>query len=165
MPPFLLDANFFIEAYRKGFPMDVVPSFWDKLKELSIVSKVISLDKVKAEIFKHEDALKQWCENHLPENFFYDSSEVILVYGEVVRWAHSKRDNPYTQAALDVFMDADTADAWLVAYALQHGLPLVTNEVSAPDSKRSIKIPDVCRPFGVQVYQPMDMFRALGERI
>jgi hypothetical protein len=66
---------------------------------------------------------------------------------------------------MDVFLDADEADAWLVAYALKFGFPLVTNEVSAPDSKKSIKIPDACVPFGVRAIQPMDLFRELGEKM
>ncbi len=165
MTPFLLDANFFIEAYRKGFPMDVIPSFWVKLKELADAGKIISLDKVKDEIYKNEDELKFWCEANLPASFFKDSSEVLDAYKEVVQWAYSKRENPYSQSALDVFMEADAADAWLVAYALKHKQPLVTNEVAAPESKKSIKIPDACRSFGVQTFQPMEMLRALGEKI
>jgi len=40
----------------------------------------------------------------------------------------SKKDH-YRQRALNEFLDADEADAWLVAYALEHGLSIVTYEV------------------------------------
>lgn len=165
MPPFLLDTNFFIESYRKGFPMDVVPSFWVKLKTLAVEKKVISVDKVRDEIYRNDDELKTWCESNLPEDFFKDTTGVIAEYSQVVNWAFSKKDNPYSQQALDIFMDSEEADAWLVAFAKKHSHPLVTNERSEPASKKSVKIPDVCSPFGVRCVLPMDMFRELSEKI
>ena len=33
--PFIIDSNFFIQAYRINYPFDVVPSFWVKVKELA----------------------------------------------------------------------------------------------------------------------------------
>lgn len=165
MTAFLLDTNFFIESYRKGFPMDVVPSFWDKLKVLAEEKKVISVDKVKDEIYRNDDELKAWCEVNLPEDFFKDTTEVITEYSQVVNWAFSKKDNPYSQQALDIFMNAEEADAWLVAFAKKHSHPLVTNERSEPASKKSVKIPDACAPIGVRYVLPMDMFRELGEKI
>ena len=44
--PYLLDSNFFIEAFRTSYPFDVVPSFWVKVKELAAEGKIISIDKV-----------------------------------------------------------------------------------------------------------------------
>ena len=111
MAAFLLDTNFFIESYRKGFPMDVIPSFWDKLKVLAEGKKVISVDKVKDEIYRNDDELKAWCEANLPEDFFKDTTEVIAEYSQVVNWAFSKKDNQYSPQALDIFMDSEEANA------------------------------------------------------
>lgn len=55
------------------------------------------------------------------------------------------------------------ADAWLVAFALSQGIPLITYEKSEPNSKKKIKIPDVCIQFGVSYHSTIDMFRLLGE--
>ena len=52
-------------------------------------------------------------------------------------------------------------DGWLVAYARVHGATVVTNEQSAPESKREIKLPDVCDQFGVQHENTFAMLRAL----
>jgi hypothetical protein len=165
MPQFLLDTNFFIEAHRKSYPMDVFPSFWERIQELVNAEILVSIDKVKGEIFKNEDELKIWCIEKLSNAFFQNSDEAIAEYKQIITWAYSKRNNPYTQSALDVFMNADEADAWLVAYALKNHLSLVTFEVSSPESKKSIKLPDACIPFGVQCLQPMDMFRVLGVKM
>jgi Domain of unknown function (DUF4411) len=164
MPPYLLDSNFFIQAHRIGFPLDVVPSFWGKIKELALESKIISIDKVKNEIYRDGDDLQIWCEENLPNDFFKSSSSVITSYAKIVTWAHSKNQQ-YTQQAMNTFMDSEEADAWLIAFGYAHGIPIVTYEISSPLSKKSIKIPDVCLPFGVRTLIPIEMFRELGVRI
>ena len=164
MPPYLLDSNFFIQAHRIGFPLDVVPSFWNKVKELAENGKIISIDKVKNEIYRDGDDLEKWCRDNLPLDFFKNASTVITSYAQIVTWAHSKNDQ-YTQQALNTFMDADEADAWLIAYGYTHSYPIVTYEISSPSSKKSIKIPDACLPFGVKTLIPIEMFRELGVRI
>ena len=57
---------------------------------------------------------------------------------------------------------ATGADGWLVAYARVHGATVVTNEQSAPDSKREIKLPDVCDQFEVQHKNTFAMLRTLN---
>jgi len=105
MTPYLLDANFFIEAHRTHYPMDVFPSFWEKVKELAEAEKIISLDKVKDELYRNEDGLKIWCGTNLPESFFHKAAGAIDEYSKVVRWAYSKLNKPYSQSALDVFRE------------------------------------------------------------
>ena len=164
MPPYLIDTSFFIQAHRIGFPMDVFPSFWNKIKALAGEEKIISIDKVKKEVYVNEDELKKWFEINIGGKFFRDSSTIISAYTKVVRWAVSK-NNQYNQKALNEFLDADVADAWLVAYAHANNLIVVTNEVSAPMSKSSIKIPDVCIAFNVPYLNTIQLFRALNEKI
>ncbi|MCF8247998.1 MAG: DUF4411 family protein [Saprospiraceae bacterium] len=165
MPPYLLDANFFIEAHRKSYPLDVFPSFWEKIKTMADAGLICSIDKVKNELFKNEDALKTWCEQNLPDDFFKESATSLSEYAQVVNWAYAKLDHPYSQSALDIFMNADEADAFLVAFAKKHALVVVTNEVSAPDSKRNVKLPDACLPFGVRSLTPVQLFRELRTTI
>lgn len=167
MPPYLLDANFFIEAYRKSYPMDVFPSFWEKVKALADAGLICSIDKVKTEIYQNEDVLKAWCETNLPEDFFRDSSPAVVdfTYAQVVRWASSKLGAPYSQTALDIFMQADEADAFLIAFARKNQLAIVTNEVSAPESRKNIKIPDACTSLGIRTLQPVQLFRELNASI
>ncbi|MEK7256580.1 MAG: DUF4411 family protein, partial [Bacteroidota bacterium] len=127
----MLDTNFFITAHRVSYPLDVFPSFWVKVKELAAAGQIGSIDKVKKEIYENEDALKTWCEQNLLDDFFQDSAPALpLEYSQVVHWAFSKLNNPYSQPALDVFMHADEADAFLVAFAKKHALVIVTYELS-----------------------------------
>ena len=59
MAIYLVDSNFFIQAHRVTYPLDVVTSFWSKVKKLAIDGKIISIDKVKGEIFENDDELIQ----------------------------------------------------------------------------------------------------------
>ncbi|MDZ7898344.1 MAG: DUF4411 family protein [Arcicella sp.] len=69
MAIFIIDSNFFIEAHRKSYPLDVAFSFWNKVKQLADEGKIISIDKVKNELYDKNDALEEWCRANLPEDF------------------------------------------------------------------------------------------------
>ena len=161
MTPFAVDTNYFIQAHRIHYPMDVVPGFWTKTKELADSGRVVSIDKVKVEIFKYEDQLRQWCIDNLPTGFFMDTTSSIAEYIEITNWANSKN---YTHTALANFMDSKNADAYLIAHCMKNHCTLVTHEISAPDSKKNIKIPDACLAKGVDFVNTIGMFRKLGER-
>jgi hypothetical protein len=77
---YVVDSNFFIQAHRVTYLLDVVPSFWNKVKELANAVRIISIDKVKKEIFKNDDDLKDWCKNNLSPDFWKDSSQNPLEY-------------------------------------------------------------------------------------
>jgi hypothetical protein len=85
-------------------------------------------------------------------------------YGSVVAWAMSMNHH-YLQNALNEFMDVDEADAFLIAYTLADSSNriLVTQEVSAPQRKNKIKMPDCCDSLGVIYTSTIEMFRQLGE--
>ena len=58
-----------------------------------------------------------WCVNDLPTDFLKDSSTTLREYGQISSWAISK-SNHYLPNAINEFLDADEADAFLVAYVL-----------------------------------------------
>lgn len=165
MSVYVVDSNFFIQAHRASYPLDVAPSFWAKVKQLADESKIISIDKVKNEIYKNEDELKLWCENNLPNTFFKDTNSVLSQYSRIVGWASSQGDH-YLPNAFAEFLDADEADAWLISYTLADNLNriIVTHELSEPARRNKIKIPDVCIANSVQFCNTIEMLRRLGEK-
>ena len=164
MAVYILDSNFFIEAHRVSYPLDIAFSFWNKVMGLAAEGKIISIDKVKNELFGKNDPLENWCREKLPSGFFKDKSSVITAYQQVANWAYSRRDH-YNQAAIDQFLDADKADAFIVAFALFDSSErvVVTHEISNPNQRSKIKIPDAGHALGVRVIRVMDMFRELNE--
>lgn len=163
MSVYVIDSNFFIQAHRVYYPLDVAYSFWQKVKQLADDGKIISIDKVRDEIFNHNDELEAWCKENLPDNFFKDSTSVIEEYGKVTAWAISRSDHFLTKA-LNEFLDADEADAFIVAFALSDSNNVVvTQEISEPFRKNKVKIPDACSALDVKFINVMEMFRQLKE--
>ncbi len=165
MEIYIVDSNFFIQPHRDTYPLDVAVSFWAKVKQLADDGKIISIDKVKNEIFGKNDDLEKWCKANLPKDFFKETStsDVINEYVKICSWATSK--GQYTQSALNEFLNADEADAFVVAYALADisNRIVLTREVSAPNSKNKVKLPDACDAHSVQHVDWIKMFRRLGE--
>jgi len=126
---FIVDSNFFIQAHRSTYPLDVANSFWIKVKELVDAGTIISIDKVRDEIYSNEDDLKGWCQANLPKDFFLDTSTVLNEYASVVNWAQT-RSGHYKPEAISEFMATDEADAWLVATGLNKNLPIIMHEKS-----------------------------------
>ncbi|MCY4369252.1 MAG: DUF4411 family protein [bacterium] len=66
----------------------------------------------------------------------------------------------YRQSAVTAFMQK--ADFYLVAQAHAMGHTVVTYEKPAPQSVKSIKIPDACKALAVDWMAPHEMLRAEG---
>ena len=163
---FLLDANVFIQSHRYNYPLDVATTFWNKLKMLANNQIFISIDKVKEEIYRKEDTIKEWCLGNISEDLFCatETPEIIPCYSKVINWATSMRSQ-YTSKAIEDFSEYKRADAWLIAFALKAkgSLTIITYEKSAPQAKSKIKIPDVCSKFGIKSTDIVGAFRKLGE--
>lgn len=56
------------------------------------------------------------------------------------------------------------ADGWLVARVLVRDANVVTREQSAPESRKEIRLPDVCDQFGVRRDNTFATLRALDVR-
>lgn len=88
-------------------------------------------------------------------------------YEKIIEWVKSGRNDPYERYAVDEFLEANKADAFLVTYCLGDldNRILVTHETSEPKRKNKVKIPDVCKAVNVRSVDPMNMFRELRETI
>lgn len=163
MALYLVDSNFFIQAHRYTYPLDIATGFWNKVEELAKTGIIASIDKVKNEIYDKNDELEAWCKAHLPADFFKDTSEVIDQYKKLTTWALSMSEQ-YLPNAINEFLDANEADAFLVAYAMfdLKNRVIVTQEVSQPGRKNKIKIPQPCNVFNIKYMNTIEMFREIG---
>jgi len=161
---YVLDTSVFTQAARFYYGLDIVPSFWDALTRHTQAGAVLSIDRVKNEIDNGKDQLKEWAANDFHHSFQNTNDpKVLAVYQQVIQWAMAQ--SQYTDAAKAEFARVDNADAWVVVYAMVKGYIVVTQEVSHPNSKRKIFIPDVCQAFGVQYIDTFEMMRRLGIRL
>lgn len=153
---YLLDTNIFIRS-KNELPIDIFQGFWLRLAELARAGKIFSSVKVKEEIDRGNDELKQWCDEHLPKEFFLPF-EAHAEYARLMTWAN---DNPvFTVPAKHEF--ATVADAYLVSTAASKGMKVVTFETSDPLCKKRVKIPDACIALGVEYCSLNDVLYALN---
>lgn len=161
--PYLLDSDVLVASKRLHYHPDFCQLFWDWIDAGHSAGVFYSLDKVKAELMSgHEDdILHQWCKRPGLASFFLSSKGSTVEYGAVANWAATKQPN-FLPAALNKFLSAKGADAWLVATAANRGAAwkVVTNEVSAPQSRKDIKLPDAAIAMSVGTLPLTGLLRA-----
>ena len=149
-----------MQAYRDYYAPDFCPAFWDCIPLYFHAGRLISIDRVFAEI-KNPGDLIQWAQN-APNGLFVTSGEqqVASNFARIMAWVNG---NPqFFDEAKAKF--AAGADGWLIAYAQAHNAVVVTQEVSAPSAKTRVPIPDVCQEFNVPYQNTFQMLRQLGVR-
>ena len=161
---YLLDSDVFVTAKNLYYSFDICLGFWKSIVHHHRKGNVFSIDRIRKEILAGDNTeeLVKWVKNEVPKNFFYSTKtdQVVAAYREIMSWA---QQNPqYYLGAKEEF--AMSADGWLAAYARVEGVTVVTNEESTPDSKRIIKLPDVCNRFEVRFDRIFPMLRALNIR-
>ncbi len=161
-PIYLVDSDVFITAKNLYYSFDLCPGFWESVVHHHREGRVFSVDRVRGELLAgHEtEDLVRWVRDEVPDGFFLpvDTDAVVSTYTDIMMWV--QRHPRYFDHAKAKF--ATGADGWLVAYALVHGATVVTNEQSAPDSRREVKLPDVCDQFTVPRDNTFAMLRALN---
>jgi len=156
---YLLDADSFIRSKREHYAFDFCPAFWDALLKGFAAGHVLSIEPIRKELLRGNDALANWVRNEAPKELFekIDDPGIQGAYAEVIQWA--EKNAQFTRPAKQAF--AGGADPWLIAFAATFGDVLVTYEVSQPTSKALIKLPDAARQFKVDCIPPYVMLRQL----
>ena len=156
--PYLPDADVLIASYRDRYPPDLFPGFWDCLSHHLATGDMLIIDRVSDEIL-FPVGLVQWVEQ-ASNGYFPTTADQSIVdaYRQLMDWV---QENPqFTPAARADF--ASGADGWLAAYAMVHGAVVVTNEVSAPDARRKVPLPDLCDQFKIHKINTITMLRRIA---
>lgn len=159
---YLLDANAFMEANRLYYAFDIAPGFWTWLGDPARADQVASIDAIKDEITAGTGDLVDWARTRPSTFWLADSEDVLAAMTELASWA-ADPTREFRQDAVDEFLGS--ADLKLIAHAMASRATVVTREQPAPDSKKKVKIPDVCNVFGVALTDPFSLYRALGMRL
>lgn len=155
---YLFDSDCLITAKNSYYSPEFSAAFWDWLIAGNQQGVFFMVDKVIDELKKgdEDDYLHKLAEEH-GDNFKLATTghDCLVRYGELQNWASSTwatgKKPSDTNKALTVFANINMADPWQIAYASLHGFDIVSNEVPAPDSKTSIKLPDAAKAFNVKV--------------
>jgi len=152
--PYLLDANVFIQAKNLHYGFDFCPAFWQWLINRNDEHRVFSIEKVGDEIEAGSDELSDWAKPRGSGFFLKPDHPLLPSLGTVSKWATTQT---YEPVAISTFLQV--ADYYLVAHALAHGHTVVTHETPS-DSRKRIKIPNVCIGVGVKFVTPYEMLRS-----
>jgi len=163
---YLLDTNSFIAPYRQYYSFEIAPPFWVFLEENIASEKVWVLDLVFEELSKGEtkDPLKDWI-NSIAVNFLSRKNpDIVIEYGKVMRYI--QESGLYNENALKSWAGSGIADPWLIAAAKARDYTIITFEQAInplPKSKTGkIRIPDVCKNFGVRFQNLYYMLNEMG---
>ncbi|NLL20098.1 MAG: DUF4411 family protein [Clostridia bacterium] len=159
---YLIDANVFMTAHRQLYPFDLVPSFWEQLVEKAS-NRIVIIEAIEKEIRKGQDLLVEWYERERA-NFRVlgiPGPEVIQAYRVIIKSINA--NGQYKPSAKREF--ASSADSWLCAYGLALGETIVTLEKYEADIKKKVKIPNVCREFGIEYIDLLQFMREIGIRL
>ena len=161
-PCYLLDADAFIRSQREHYGFDVCPGYWDSILKAYELKRVASIVPVRKELLRGQDELAEWVKNDSPKSLFKEVKdiEVQRKLTEINNWVMS--NNQYSLTARQQFLRG--ADPWWFAYASVNFYTVATYEVSAPDAKVKVNLPDVANQFLVNCVPPFEMLRSLRVR-
>ena len=153
---YIIDSCSLIDLNRHN-PIDLFPSLWKKIEELIKSNMMVSHIQVFNEITQQDDKLTEWIKKYksIFRNVTQRQAEIVW---EILKKYPSfvKIDNQYD------------ADSWLIALAKeikedpQQSLSfnikrLIVTEESLRGNQ--IKIPFVCKEFGIDCINRIDMIR------
>lgn len=155
---FLLDANVFIEAKNRYYGFDICPGFWEWLTNEESDGRVLSVAAVRDELIGRDDDLSEWAKDRSTRFFQAPDAPTLGPMATLAGWV---RRQSYRPAAIAEFLDS--ADYYLIAYALAHGHTVVSHERPS-DAVKRVKIPEPCIAHGVEIINPFIMLRRSGCR-
>lgn len=159
---YIIDTNILITAWRNTYPIQCFKGVWEWLENNIINGNIVICESVYEELKSYKDDLFNWLNDILDGNHISaepnSTSNIITAYKSVIDQADKNKN--YTRSAMEVF--GANADGWVIAHALANGYVLVTEERSNMDSKKRVKIPDICQPLGVTVTNTIGLFQSLG---
>jgi predicted nucleic acid-binding protein len=155
----LIDSNVFIQAKNLHYRFDFCSQFWKWVEHAHSHGMAYSIEKVKKELDSgdDEDQVKKWITT-LPASFFLaDDTDITVMrkYAEVMQW--NSQNTHFKPTAKTEFAKANVADAFLLATAMAYGYEIVTHELSKPEQKKKIQLPDAAIAMGVKTHFVYDI--------
>ena len=159
MGVYVVDSNFFIQTHRESYPLDIAFSFWKKVKQLADKGRIISIDKVKNEIYDKNDALEAFSIGLSPLGvvndplFGYLKADFIsnMMWGQIVSFSSNVDSVQILDLTLQLYYDS-------VVYGDQTKIDFEVYEV-IKDISDSLKsdtqvTPDMINPIPINIGKP-----------
>jgi uncharacterized protein DUF4411 len=110
-----VDANAFIESFKRYYGFDICPGYWAWLDARTNDGTVLSIDKVRDELHARGDDLSAWAQAR-SALFASADSQTLTSLQQVSAWAAQEAaTGRYSAAAVNSFLQE--ADYYLVGHA------------------------------------------------
>ena len=146
---YLLDTCALLDQRNRYYAPDRFPSFWRDLEELIDSGRLRSVDEVREELDKQDDEVAEWARARsgfflpLDEASQGKAIEVLTEFPNLIR-----ANAPGTQA-----------DPFIIGCAWAHSHTIITSERGVMGARKRVKIPDVCRHFGIGCLSIVEFLR------
>lgn len=150
---YCFDTSSLLQAWVRGFPIDIMPSFWDEFEKL-LGDTVIAPREVCVELEKKEDDLYEWAKGR--DGFFVDLDHEQQLATRAIMSAHPR--------LVDTRKGRSQADPFVIALAQVSAATVVTEENLQVQPGKSPKIPNVSRALGIRCIRLLDFIREQGWR-
>ena len=152
MPPYSIDTSGLLDGRRRYYPPSVFPGLWEDIEDLIQTGGLLSPEEVFHDLEKQDDAVHGWVKTQmglfvpLDHDIQVATAEIMAVFDE---WVPADRSR-------------NVADPFVVAIARVRGCPVVSGEhfSDSPFPSR-VKIPNVCRHFGLRHMSFLEMISDL----
>ena len=151
---YLLDANTYIEAKNSYYSMDFCPAYWSWLDHQFAAGIAGSIDMIGRELKEGNDELAEWVEARKGQFIANDDDATQTAFVQIIEYVMGQNFNP---ANRDNFLAK--ADPWLIAKAMSSGAIVVTHESLVSDATKKVKVPNICKQFGVQCINTFEFLR------
>ncbi len=153
-PKYIVDTCSFT-AMRRVYPSDVFPGVWARLDALVANSVVVSIDQVLEELRVQDDTVTEWADAH---------ANIFLPLDAPIQTKASEILRKFPDNFVDLKKRKSGADPFVVAAAIVKACIVVTEEKKSGGPEK-VKIPDVCRAFGIESIALLEMLRREGLRL
>jgi len=129
-----IDTSSILHAWRRAYPPEAFPSFWDKIHGLIDRGDLRASQTVFMDLERKDDEVLKWGKDH-SDLFVPIDDEIQRVVSEIVG---------QFPGLVDVARTRSQADPFVIALAEIENCTVVTNELASGKPGKP-KIPDVCR--------------------
>ena len=139
---YCVDTSFLLDAWRRKYPPDHFPPFWEYLDRLILNGDMKAPEEVYYDLEKKDDEVLGWAKDRKKALFVpidYETQQEVSAMLERFEFLVNQRTG------------RSSSDPWVIALAKINSSTVITNEgLSAKPNPQKPKIPDVCVALGVR---------------
>lgn len=150
---YCVDTSAWIDAWNEWYPPTVFPQLWHELENLMQKDLLIAPQDVLIELEKQDDDLYKWAKAR--------KTKFIVELDAPAQTALSEIAKAFKQVEDLLSQKGEYADPIVVALAKSRNATVVSQE-KGTGQPNGIKIPDLCKPYGIPCIRIAKVVSDLG---